>query len=344
MKVSRRNMIAASLGATATAITARAASAQDGKVFTLRYQGSHPSNQAFTTVTGAGFRDFVETMSGGRIRFETYDAGAIVAVAGMVEAVDQGILDVGQSYGAFYTGDIPEADIEVGLPLAWENAWEAYDAYYNRGLRDVIGEAYSSRFNVRHFPAIMALTYGVALRDRISSLGELAGKKIRAVGVYGDFVRKLGGVPVVIPGAELYTAMQLGTIDGVLYGAEAVAAANLQDFCNTMIYSPNWNTGAGHWIVNGNTWDALPEDLQNVIEFAAQYGNAAHTMNYAAEEARNMLVLEQAGMTMLRPSDEELASLRDAAQETWDDVAAKSDLAASAVAIVRKQRQDLRNL
>ena len=342
MRLNRRSIMAGGLGAAAATLTARTAQAQSDEVFTLRYQGSHPSNQAFTTITGGRFRELIEEMSNGRIKFETYDAGALVAVGGMVEAVDQGILDVGKSYGAFYTGSVPEADVEVGLPLAWNDAWQAYDAYYNRGLVDIIAEAYESRFGVKYFPAIMSLTYGIALRDEITSFDQLAGKKIRAVGVYGDFVQQLGGAPVVVSGSELYTSMQLGTIDGVLYAAEAVAAANLQDFCKTMIYRPNWNAGVGHWLVNRNTWDSLPEDLQDVIAFAARYGNAASTMEYSAAEAKYMRVLQDAGVKMLLPSEADLAMLEEAAQKTWDGVAAKSELAARGVELVRTQMQELK--
>ncbi|OWU83209.1 hypothetical protein ATO6_20445 [Oceanicola sp. 22II-s10i] len=341
MTFNRRTMLAGGFGAAAAALAAKTAAAQDGKTYTLSYQGSHPANQAFTTITGGGFREMVEQLSNGRIKFETYDAGALTSVTGMLEAVDQGILDVSQSWGAFYTGDVPEADVEVGLPLAWEQPWEAYDAYYNRGLREIVSGAYESKFNVKHFPAIIALTYGIALREEITSISELAGKKIRAVGVYGDFVQQLGASPVVVPGAELYTAMQLGTIEGVLYGAEAVAAANLQDFCKTMIYTPNWNTGVGHWVVNADVFASLPEDLQEVIEFASRYGNAAQAMNYSAAEAEYMQVLKKAGLKMLMPSDDELAMLNEAAQKTWDQVAAKSEGTAKGVEIVRQQQTEL---
>ncbi|MGX0978433.1 TRAP-type mannitol/chloroaromatic compound transport system substrate-binding protein, partial [Roseovarius sp. MBR-51] len=221
MTLNRRALFAGGFGAAAAALASKTALAQGGEVYTLSYQSSHPSNQAFTTITGGGFREIVEELSNGRIKFETYDTGALSSVTGMLEAVDQGIIDVSQSYGAFYSGDVPEADVEVGLPFAWKRPWEAYDAYYNRGLREVISGAYETKFNVKHFPAILGMNYGVALRDEISSISDLAGKKIRAVGVYGEYVQQLGASPVVIPGAELYTAMQLGTIDGVLYAAEA---------------------------------------------------------------------------------------------------------------------------
>ena len=85
-----------------------------------------------------GFQEMIEEMSHGRIKFESYDAGAVVGVTGMLEAADQGVLDVSESWGGFYSGDIPEADVEVGLPLAWGGAWEAYDAYYNRGLLELV--------------------------------------------------------------------------------------------------------------------------------------------------------------------------------------------------------------
>ena len=110
--------------------------------------------------------------------------------------------------------------------------------------------------------------------------------KIRAIGEFGNLVESLGAAPVVIPGAEIYTAMQLGTIDGLVYGAEAIAATNLQGFSKTFIGSPNWNSGVGHFLINRATWDSLPEDLQQIVEFAAHYGNIAQAMNYAAAEAK----------------------------------------------------------
>ena len=341
MTFNRRTVLSGGMAAAAVGIAARSARADDGKVHTLRFQGSHPPNQAFTTVTAQGFRELVETMSAGRIKFEVYDAGALVSVTEMLDAVDQGLLDVMQSYGAFYSGSVPEADIEVGLPTAWKHPREAYDAYYERGLLEIIREAYESRFNVRCFPAVISLTYGLALRDEIGSLAELEGKKIRALGVYGDFVQRLGGAPVVIPGAELYTAMQLGTIDGVLYGAEAVAAANLQDFCKSMIYQPNWNTGVGQFVFNAGVFDALPEDLRQVIDFAARYGGAAQAMAYSAAEAQKMKVLTDAGMKMLQLTPEDEARLAETAQAAWDAVAAKSDLAARGVELVRTPRREL---
>ncbi|PSM15788.1 TRAP transporter substrate-binding protein DctP [Nitratireductor sp. StC3] len=329
---------AVGLAASLSAFAGGAVAADE--VFTLRYQVSHPSNQAFATKNGEGFRKLVEEMSDGRIKFEVYDAGALVSVTGMLEAVDQGVLDISQSWGGFYSGDIPEADVEVGLPLAWQAPWEAYDAYFNRGLKEVIEEAYESRFNVKWFPAIISLNYGIALREPIDTLEDLKGKKIRAVGVYGELMQKLGASPVVVPGAELYTALQLGTIDGMVYGPAAIHEQDLQGFVGSMILSPNLNTGVGHWVVNRETWEALPDDLQDVIEFAAYYGNLAQTMNYSAVETEGVGKIKAAGVALVELSEAERARMNTMALELWNEIAARSELAAKAVEIVKQQQKD----
>ena len=55
------------------------------------------------------------------------------------------------------------------------------------------------------------------------------GRQIRALGVYGKYVQKLGASAVVVPGAEMYMAMKLGTIDGAIYGATGLQDVKLHE-------------------------------------------------------------------------------------------------------------------
>ena len=127
-----------SLAAAGLTLSLAAHTAQAQEVHTLKYQHSYPPSLSFYNKTGMGFIKRVEEWSNGRIKFEIFEAGALASVGGMLEAVDAGIIDVSQSWGGFYVGDVPEADVETGLPLAWDEAYEVYDAYYNRGLREVV--------------------------------------------------------------------------------------------------------------------------------------------------------------------------------------------------------------
>lgn len=310
------------------------------KTWTLKFQHSYPPTLAFYNKTGANFLKYIEENSDGRIKFEVFDVGAIASVAGMLEATHLGILDMHQSWGGFYIGDVPEADIETGLPLAWDEAYEVYDAYYQRGLAEVIDEAYGSRFNVKHFPAIISMQYGLATNKPISGLEDLKGMKIRAIGAYGDFVQMLGASAVVLPGAELYTALQLGTIDGLVYGAEAIVAQGLETFLKSMIVKPNFNAGSGQWLVNKDVWNSLPEDLQKVFHDAARMQNMETAMQYRASEQIKVGVMAKAGVNMMALPDGEATKMRNIAHEIWDKVAARSPLAAKAVDIVKQQQRE----
>jgi hypothetical protein len=63
-------------------------------------------------------------------------------------------------------------------------------------------------------------------------------------------------------------------------------------------------------------------------------------MNYAAKEAEKVAVLENAGVELLELSAQDRAKLSAAAMKIWDKIAARSELSAKAVEIVRKQQQE----
>lgn len=316
------------------------AHAQSDKVYTLRFQHSYPPSLSFYNKVGTGFIKRVEEWSDGRIKFEVFEAGAVAAVTEMLDAVDAGIIDVSQSWGGFYVGDVPEADVEVGLPLAWQEPFEVYDAYYNRGLLQVIADSYESRFNVKYLPAIIGMQYAISTTKEIDGLDDLNGLKLRALGVYGEFAQALGASATVVPGAELYTALQLGTIDGLIYDAEAVVAQGLEQFLKTSLIDPHLNAGSGHWLINRDAWDPLPADLQKVIEDAAQYGNMASAMSYRASAEVNVGIMKSKGVEMVSLPDADRAKMTQIALDLWDRVAKRSDNAAKGVEIIKQQHQD----
>jgi TRAP-type C4-dicarboxylate transport system substrate-binding protein len=319
------------------------ATAKD-KVYTLKYQFSYPPTLSFYKTTGVNFIKLVEKWSHGRIKFQRFEAGAVASVPDMLNAVNNGVLDVSQSWGGFYVGVVPEADVETGLPLAWDEAYEVYDAYYNRGLLQVIQNAYESRFNVKYFPAIISMKYAISTTKPVHHLSELKGMKLRAIGVYGEFAQALGAAATVIPGAELYTALQLGTIDGLIYDTEACVATGLEKFFKTSIVKPNLNAGAGQWVINKKTWDSLPKDLQEVIENVVQYGNMASAMTYRASAEMSLGKMKKAGVELVALPDKEVDEARNVAIKLWDKVASRTEGAAKGVAIVKQQLRDYGHL
>ena len=85
----------------------------------------------------------------GRLIIDLAQANAIVPVPEMFKATSKGMLDfAGLYYGGYHVGQMPETDIETGLPFAWETFEHAWDAYYNHGLLDEIRRSMQSIISI----------------------------------------------------------------------------------------------------------------------------------------------------------------------------------------------------
>ncbi len=336
----KRSFFAILVGATFTMSAQVAIADADDDVLTLRFQHSYPPGTAFYEHTGQEFVERVEELSDGRIEFQVYEAGALASVGDMVSATDDGRIHVSISYGGFYVGDVPEADVETGLPLAWAEPWEVYDAYYNRGLKEVVAEAYESRFDVKYFPAPIGMQYAISTRDPVSSLDDLRGMNLRAPGIYGEFLEELGAASVTIPADEMYSALQQGTVDGAIYDVASIIPTGAHEFLSSAILDPHVNAGAGHFLINGDIWESLPEDLQEVFREAAQYGGAASANSYRASAEISVGELRAAGVDTVSLSDEEREQALSLAMNLWEEVAERGDLNAKGVEIVKQQMRD----
>ncbi len=291
------------------------------------------------------FVDWVKKITKGQLIIEMAPPDGIVPVANMLTAVEKGTLDfAGLMYGGYYTGIIPEADIEIGLPFAWETSEEISDALYNWGLYDEFVKIYAEH-NI--WPAIFANSclYQVGSTTLISKPEDLKGKKIRALGIYGNFVNSFGGSAVNIPKGELYMALKLGTIDGYILGPSGLEENKLKEVTKYYVVSPNMNTIGGNFLFNQKSLDALPPDIKELIQI-----NTKYVVRYWADQfymASLWTVYNSAKegyVTVVNWPADAAAKAREVGVGLWDSVAAKSARCAKLVDIVKAQARDLRKI
>jgi TRAP-type mannitol/chloroaromatic compound transport system substrate-binding protein len=97
----------------------------------------------------------------------------------------------------------------------------------------------------------------------------------------GEVLRRAGGTPVTLPGAEIFTSLQTGAIDAT----EWVGPYNDVSFglhkAAKYYYYPGWQEpGPGlECIINKDAWNSLPADLQSLVEITCQ----SITIDMAAE-------------------------------------------------------------
>ncbi|MGC9325784.1 MAG: TRAP transporter substrate-binding protein DctP [Desulfomonilia bacterium] len=311
------------------------ASAAKDKPIVWKMQASYPV-QTTVMMHGREWSKYIEELTAGKFKCEILPPGAMCAVADIVSYLEKGVFDCAVSYGGFYTGLIPETDLEIGLPMGHQTWDEYWDAYFNRGLGDVIKEAYAEH-NIMHYPMAAGCYYHFNTNFPVTKIEDLKGKKIRALGIYGKYVEALGGSAVTIPGGELYMAMKLGTIDGAIYDASGLMDVKFHEVVKYYTF-PTAAQIALSFLICKDSFDKLPDDLKPTIDLGTRFIMMDTSMRYIKETKESLHqaeALKSVEKTWL--PEEELVKARKLIKPLWEEIAQKSPRMRKGVDILYEQ-------
>jgi TRAP-type mannitol/chloroaromatic compound transport system substrate-binding protein len=237
--------------------------------------------------------DRIAKLSGGRIDIAVYAAGEIVPAFGVLDAVGNGVADIGHTAAFYWQGKMPAAafftTVPFGLTPGEHVAW--IDAGGGQALWD---ELYAP-FGVKPF---MGGNTGVCMggwfRREFKSLADLRGLKLRSLGLGGEVYRRLGATPQTTPPSEILTSLQSGVLDGVEFVGPGTDIALGLYRVAPFYYYPGFNkpNGTGECIVAKKTWDALADDLKAIVAHAC-----AAEANFALAEMERLNAEALAALT-----------------------------------------------
>ena len=149
---------------------------------------------------------------------------------------------------------------------------------------------------------------------------ELKGQKIRVSGTYEPFVKKLGAVPVTIPGGEIYTALERGTIDGYAWSALGNVQSGWAEVCKYIleprIYEMNIEA-----LFNLKSWEKLSLYLQKLLTdcMIENEKKFVKVMNDISE--KEFADMQKKGMKVIKFSPKDTKWYIDTAYEAgWEEV------------------------
>ncbi len=293
------------------------------EVFEWRMQAFISAGHPLVVNSQDFFVETVRRLSGGRLIIHSHGAGEIVGAMGTRDAVSKGIIQMGKWWPTFDMGVDPVAAILGSMPFGIGQ--EDYLAWWLRGGgKELMAEFYAP-LNV--YPVVMFVeAAGTALhmREPWSTLEELRGRKFRVVGLQAKIFDRLGIGVVPLPGGEIYTAMELGLIDGAEWAGPMLNKALGFHEPGPYMLSPGWHEPAllTLLIVNKDAWQALPDDLKYIVEVAAL---ATYTHYRQFTLHANALALNDmlaAGASIITLSDADLEILRATAMEIMQEYAA----------------------
>jgi TRAP-type mannitol/chloroaromatic compound transport system substrate-binding protein len=257
--------------------------------------------------TGAQFlADAITQMSGGRLTVKVFGSGELVPAFEVFDAVSAGTAQIGHAAAYYWKGKVPEAQFFGAVPFGM-NANEMNAWLYHGGGLELWQEAYRP-FGLKPMPAGQSgVQMGGWFNKEINSKEDIKGLVMRIPGLGGDVLSRAGGTPQALPGAELFTALQTGTIDATEWvGPYNDLAFGLYQAAQ-FYYYPGWHepTACLEAIINQSAYDALPEDLQKIVDLAAMATNQNMLAEFTANNQRALETLQKEHHVQLRefPAD-----------------------------------------
>ncbi len=275
------------------------------------------------------FAENVEKMSDGRLKVKVFGAGELVPALGVFDAVSSGSAEMGHSGAYFWKGKTVSSvfftTIPFGMTAQEMNAW-----LYEGGGLELWQEVYAP-FGIKPLAGgNSSVQMAGWFNKEINTVEDVKGLVMRIPGVAGEVFTRLGGQSVTIPGGELYTSLKTGVVDATEWvGPYNDLAMGFHEVAKYYYY-PGWHEPGStiEMTVNQKAFDALPEDLQMIVEVAAKAANQGMLDEYTAKNnAALKELIDVHGVEFRKLPDDVIAELHRLSDEVIQDMIAEDELA-----------------
>src|SRR5918993_443399 len=302
MLMDRRNVLKGAGLAAAAGVVASPAIAQVAMP-EIRWRMASSYPKSLDTLFGAGdmIAKRVAASTDNRFQIQTFAAGEIVGPIQTLDATQNGTVECSYTLSSFFIGKDPtfmfDTSVPWGMNVRQHNAW----MYYGGGLQ--LMRDFMKDYGIMPIPAGQTgAQMGGWFRKEINSIEDLKGLKMRIAGMGGQIMARLGVVPQVLGAADIYPALERGTLDAVEfsgpYDDEKLGFVKVAKY---YYYPGFWEGTAGTSVyVNLEKWNALPESYKAILEAACAEANALCVAKYDAENAEAIRRLVGQGV-QLRP-------------------------------------------
>jgi len=263
------------------------------KTWNLNYAHENTPEEYYTIYGHIPFAQDIEKATGGKVKITLHGEQSLIKSNQIWEGVKSGKVDVGWIFTGSYTGLFSFVEVSA-LPFLYPNAsvggkatWQLFSKY----------PEIQSQFKDVKVLAIWTTEpyFIVSSRKFFKKIDDFQGQNIRAGnGPPADFIRALGGNPVMIGMPDVYSNLQDGALDAALIPAEAYACRKIFEVAPYATYVSTTAT-VNAIIMNLDIWNSFPKNIQDQImsvcgekasvRFSSQVFDKAHQDMKATIEA-----------------------------------------------------------
>jgi len=293
-----------------------------GQTTTWKIQTSWPGGQGLQI-----FKDWSASIvekTGGELAFQPFGAKDVVGDFQLFDAVKNGVLQAMNPFTLYWAGRMPAAVFLSSYPLGLRNPHEWDVFYYSLGGLEMARELFAAEGMhyvgpIHHGPNI------IHSKVPIRSIEDFRGRKMRLPGgMVAEVFQAAGAKTTLLPGSEIFPALEKGTIDVADYVGPAINYAlgfhQVTDFISMgppgfmSLYQP---VDLMDLTVSMEAWNALSPEMKQFIEMEVHVYSDLHHAAIQKADQEAWVKFEEAGTIVTRLGQEDVEKFTEIAVPRW---------------------------
>jgi TRAP-type mannitol/chloroaromatic compound transport system substrate-binding protein len=269
----------------------------------------------------------LDKVSGGKIKLQVFEPGKLVPPLAVFDSVSQGKVEAGYTWMGYEIGKIPASALFGAVPFGMESPMFAAWMYFGGGDA-LLKELYKPHKVYPIFCGTISPEAAGWFRQEITSVEQIKGLKFRAAGLGGKIYQKLGASVTLLPGGELFQALEKGVLDGTEFSLPTVDD-QLGFYKVAKFYMlPGWHQPSTnqYLYVNLDQWEKLKPVTKAMIETTCTAGVAISIAKAEALQGETLAKFEKEGVKAVKVNPELLEAFKKATKEVMAEESAKDEM------------------
>jgi TRAP-type mannitol/chloroaromatic compound transport system substrate-binding protein len=321
----RRRLLRAGAAAAGTAAVVGAPfirNAKAAETTTWKVQTSWPAGVGLATFKA--WCNTIKEKTGGELEFKPFAAKEIVGDFELLDGVKNGVLEAMNSFTLYWAGKMPSAAFMSSylMGLRYPHEWDIF--YYSHGGLQAIREVFAKQNlyyvnRIHHGPNI------IHSKKPIRTIEDFKDLKLRVPGgMIAEGFAAIGAKTTLLPGGEVFSALEKGTVDAADYTGPAVN----WDLGFQQVTKYIWTGPPGlesiyqpvdlmDLVVRMDVWNKLSPKMKHWVDDEVQVYSNVH---FAAIQKADMEAwgkFEKAGTQITRLPAEDLPKFQRVAVPIW---------------------------
>lgn len=263
----------------------------------------------------------IEDRTGGAYTGKVFQK-SLLSFAESMTGVRDGIADVAYVVPAYHRAEFPNSNLVVDMatittdPMVMAAAATEFMLECAACLKE-----YGNQNQV--FMGYSAIgPYYLQSKDKVLSLDDFKGKKLRGFGSFGRWVEAMGGTSVSLPAGEIYEAISQGHLDGNTHTVDVLKSLSLGEVVNYLMVAPiGIYSGNSMFNLNKDLWNELTNEQKRQFLLAAGDAHAATTVKYLAANVAFLDDPASVGVELVTPNDDVIEATEHFLKTDLDTVA-----------------------